>query len=266
MVELKEGCNHMTCRCTAEFCMICGLKWKSCDCPWFNYEAVENDRLQHMNIPAARGQQVRYREELEARRAQEERDEALARRLQAMGLGNGDADGAGGFVGMGMDQNFMQQARNALAGNFRNAQAMATEMMRGRNGNLIPPNNVNATATIIVPPPLPHIIDDSAAANIDPDMAIPLHVATPPALLRTPTNASRAFNRRVARPSERVVPARDRGVGYAEERERHRPGGNAGMNGGNGGNGRGTNLVGTPDPDGRERGARIEAWRAGIGG
>ena len=32
MVELKEGCNHMTCRCRAEFCMICGLKWKTCDC------------------------------------------------------------------------------------------------------------------------------------------------------------------------------------------------------------------------------------------
>ncbi|KAF1813065.1 hypothetical protein P152DRAFT_374696, partial [Eremomyces bilateralis CBS 781.70] len=32
MVELREGCNHMTCHCTAEFCMICGLKWKTCDC------------------------------------------------------------------------------------------------------------------------------------------------------------------------------------------------------------------------------------------
>ncbi|OTB15671.1 hypothetical protein K445DRAFT_28509, partial [Daldinia sp. EC12] len=31
MVELKEGCNHMTCRCGAEFCMICGLKWKTCE-------------------------------------------------------------------------------------------------------------------------------------------------------------------------------------------------------------------------------------------
>jgi len=51
LVELKEGCNHMTCRCTAEFCMICGLKWKSCNCPWFNYEAVEEDRLRHMQIP-----------------------------------------------------------------------------------------------------------------------------------------------------------------------------------------------------------------------
>ncbi|KAI2469897.1 hypothetical protein F4781DRAFT_421693 [Annulohypoxylon bovei var. microspora] len=51
MVELKEGCNHMTCRCGAEFCMICGLKWKTCECPWFNYDAAEIDHLDHMQIP-----------------------------------------------------------------------------------------------------------------------------------------------------------------------------------------------------------------------
>jgi hypothetical protein len=36
MVQLSEGCNHMRCRCNAEFCMVCGQKWKTCDCPWFN--------------------------------------------------------------------------------------------------------------------------------------------------------------------------------------------------------------------------------------
>jgi hypothetical protein len=51
IVELQEGCNHMTCRCTAEFCMICGLKWKTCDCPWFNYTLQEEDQLNYMNFP-----------------------------------------------------------------------------------------------------------------------------------------------------------------------------------------------------------------------
>ncbi|KAL8899792.1 MAG: hypothetical protein Q9207_006015 [Kuettlingeria erythrocarpa] len=99
-VELKEGCNHMTCRCKAEFCMICGVKWKGCDCPWFNYQTVEQDRLAHMNVPIVRrvvvdGQEVDenhpraargYQAELDARREQERRDEELARRIQALGV------------------------------------------------------------------------------------------------------------------------------------------------------------------------------------
>jgi len=36
MVQLSEGCNHMRCRCNAEFCYLCGVKWKTCECPWFN--------------------------------------------------------------------------------------------------------------------------------------------------------------------------------------------------------------------------------------
>ncbi|KAK3944922.1 hypothetical protein QBC46DRAFT_251162 [Diplogelasinospora grovesii] len=52
MVELKEGCVHMICRCGAAFCMTCGSKWKSCDCPWFNDEPLEDeDPLEQMGIP-----------------------------------------------------------------------------------------------------------------------------------------------------------------------------------------------------------------------
>ncbi|KAG6138125.1 hypothetical protein E4U28_004300 [Claviceps purpurea] len=32
MVGLDTGCNHITCRCKAEFCYVCGLKWKQCSC------------------------------------------------------------------------------------------------------------------------------------------------------------------------------------------------------------------------------------------
>ncbi|KAF4843091.1 putative E3 ubiquitin-protein ligase ARI4 [Colletotrichum siamense] len=52
MIELEEGCNHMTCRCGAQFCMICGVKWKNCDCPWFNYDTTDADRLPDVQIPA----------------------------------------------------------------------------------------------------------------------------------------------------------------------------------------------------------------------
>jgi hypothetical protein len=114
MIELKEGCNHMTCRCTAQFCMLCGQKWKTCDCPWFNYTRTSDaDRLTEMRVPQGLDYVVRrlgiqhlfpdpagiaatalprdnpprrvprtFNDELDQRRRQERDDENLARRLQ----------------------------------------------------------------------------------------------------------------------------------------------------------------------------------------
>ncbi|KAK3297438.1 uncharacterized protein B0H64DRAFT_124204 [Chaetomium fimeti] len=31
-VELDTGCNHITCRCSAQFCYVCGERWKTCPC------------------------------------------------------------------------------------------------------------------------------------------------------------------------------------------------------------------------------------------
>lgn len=33
VVELGIGCNHITCRCKAEWCYVCGANWKTCQCP-----------------------------------------------------------------------------------------------------------------------------------------------------------------------------------------------------------------------------------------
>ena len=125
MVELKEGCNHMTCRCTAEFCMVCGLKWKSCDCPWFNYE----------NVDQLLGNPVRYQQEIDRRRDQEHRDEALARRMQALGVDGNYAEqemfGIGNGAGHHMNQNFIQQAREALTANYQNAEQAARDLLNG---------------------------------------------------------------------------------------------------------------------------------------
>jgi hypothetical protein len=129
MVELKEGCNHMTCRCTAEFCMVCGLKWKSCDCPWFNYESVDA----HLGNP------IRYQEEMDRRRDQERRDEALARRMQDLGMNNGGARedrdrevwGFGNAAGHHMNANFIQQARDVFTANYANAEQAARGLISG---------------------------------------------------------------------------------------------------------------------------------------
>ncbi|KAK8079839.1 hypothetical protein PG997_007657, partial [Apiospora hydei] len=54
LVELEEGCNHMKCRCKSEFCMICGAPWKTCQCPWFNYDRTEVERSGHSHAPRVR--------------------------------------------------------------------------------------------------------------------------------------------------------------------------------------------------------------------
>ncbi|KAK4508696.1 hypothetical protein PRZ48_002435 [Zasmidium cellare] len=47
MIELTIGCNHITCVCRAEFCYVCGAKWKSCRCPQFD-EARLLERAQEV--------------------------------------------------------------------------------------------------------------------------------------------------------------------------------------------------------------------------
>ena len=112
MVELEEGCHHITCRCTAEWCFVCTKTWRTCECPWFNYRGVPDaDRLNHMRIPdivppirrhnsggAAQPEPasvtrssrnihnsmnpaLRYQQEADVRREQLRRDEMLARHL-----------------------------------------------------------------------------------------------------------------------------------------------------------------------------------------
>lgn len=33
IVELQQGCYHMTCRCATQFCYLCATPWKGCTCP-----------------------------------------------------------------------------------------------------------------------------------------------------------------------------------------------------------------------------------------
>ncbi|KAJ8125734.1 hypothetical protein O1611_g7905 [Lasiodiplodia mahajangana] len=42
MVELNHGCFHITCKCGAQFCYLCGAKWKTCQCDhWEEHRLYE---------------------------------------------------------------------------------------------------------------------------------------------------------------------------------------------------------------------------------
>lgn len=40
VVELHFGCYHMTCRCRAEFCYVCAVPWKQCQCAQWDEERL----------------------------------------------------------------------------------------------------------------------------------------------------------------------------------------------------------------------------------
>eukprot|EP00884_Botryococcus_braunii_P011602 jgi/Botrbrau1/20442/Bobra.145_2s0007.1 len=40
VIDLADGCFHITCRCGHNFCYLCGITWKHCNCPQW-----EEDRL-----------------------------------------------------------------------------------------------------------------------------------------------------------------------------------------------------------------------------
>ncbi|KAH8652866.1 hypothetical protein BGZ61DRAFT_575186 [Ilyonectria robusta] len=40
LVELNLGCNHITCKCKAEFCYECGRRWKTCRCEHFREDRL----------------------------------------------------------------------------------------------------------------------------------------------------------------------------------------------------------------------------------
>ncbi|KAM0794741.1 hypothetical protein BDR22DRAFT_794804, partial [Usnea florida] len=54
MVALNFGCHHMKCRCNAEFCYRCGIKWKNCACGDYDEPQLQIRATRGMEIRAAR--------------------------------------------------------------------------------------------------------------------------------------------------------------------------------------------------------------------
>ncbi|KAG2154107.1 hypothetical protein DEU56DRAFT_438705 [Suillus clintonianus] len=43
IVELWQGCYHMTCRCSTQFCYLCAALWKNCDCRQWDDQRLLDD-------------------------------------------------------------------------------------------------------------------------------------------------------------------------------------------------------------------------------
>ena len=93
-------------RCGVEFCLVCGGKWKTCQCPWFKDDPLETDPVNSRGNPFAsrpsspRDRDLRsdfapphaanarlrpssYEEDAHLRRLHEQRDDHLTRRMHS---------------------------------------------------------------------------------------------------------------------------------------------------------------------------------------
>lgn len=238
--------------------MVCGVKWKTCTCPWFNYETVEEDRLNHMRVPGefqegdhrpirVEPRPANYLEQIYQRRRQERVAEGVVRRIwrqPAVAIdhdddyqgGIGDIHGIGNGAGHFMNEDYVRATDNNRPANMDAATAAASHALgiaRARN----PPPSGNWERKLALRPPL----------------------------LRRHTMREQEYNSAPStRPSERVVPRRVRND-YESEAAVHAPVTRTQQ--------RPASIIGRPPPSrsiqaglgGAGRGShRVSAWRRHV--
>ncbi|KAF9242087.1 hypothetical protein BU15DRAFT_87006 [Melanogaster broomeanus] len=60
IVELSQGCYHITCRCSSQFCYLCSAQWKTCDCrQWDEPHLLDDAERRVLNEFGARDAELR---------------------------------------------------------------------------------------------------------------------------------------------------------------------------------------------------------------
>ena len=71
IVELSQGCFHITCRCKEEFCYLCAVRWKHCTCPQWDedrlVDAAEHRVLNEFGHAAAAAAPALHAERVQRR-------------------------------------------------------------------------------------------------------------------------------------------------------------------------------------------------------
>ncbi|KAF8838341.1 hypothetical protein BDN67DRAFT_98483 [Paxillus ammoniavirescens] len=59
IVELNQGCYHIICRCSTQFCYLCSARWKTCSCRQWDEQNLLNDAERRvLNEFGARGAEL----------------------------------------------------------------------------------------------------------------------------------------------------------------------------------------------------------------
>lgn len=197
--------------------MVCGEKWKTCDCPWFNYETVEEDRLNHMRVPGVyedeghiqpifvQQRPANYLGMLYQRRREERAAQEVLHRFERVALEDndpgddyqgmiGEIHGIGNGAGHFMNENYIRAPDDDPAVGMDQAMAAANYAMGAARARNTPAGGVQRR-----------------------------QIQRP--LMRRHTTREQAYNSAPStRPSERVVPRRIR-RDYASEAAVHAPAG-----------------------------------------